>query len=142
MQIESVTTRRGEPVLVLRTEDGKWVPGYIEFGDESVGVSIATEPAGARYVVPASDVRRRVQTAPEGKRPLRDERGISWDGWIKIGATCSVGRRSLWLREGDGFFELRAGREGGDAYVKVTVDNPQYRELLDVVTTAEFAAKT
>lgn len=71
-----------------------------------------------------------------------------------------AGRRSLWLRfnyepsvSGDDAWiatpetvesiELRAGREGDDASIKIGRDNPQFAELLGVmcvaVTAAEFA---
>jgi hypothetical protein len=72
------------------------------------------------------------------------------DDWVRIGP--KTGRRSLWLRlefSDDSVpysvntvpaFELRAGREGDDAHVRVSRDNPQYAELLDLVLTAQFAA--
>jgi hypothetical protein len=78
-------------------------------------------------------------------------------GWDRIGT--SVGRRSLWLRvnpkpdvaDEDGAFfikkndiesfELCAGREGDDGYVKIEPSNPQFWELLDVLTTAKFAVE-
>lgn len=82
------------------------------------------------------------------------------EGWREIGKSCSANRRSMWLRlnpkpeavieEGVFYaaaqnmesFELCAGREGDDAYVKVDPTNPQFEELLDLVTTALFAAET
>jgi hypothetical protein len=83
------------------------------------------------------------------------------DTWCKIGATCSAGRRSLWFRityvpednevtnphelyreSNVQFFELRAGREGDDSYIKVDRTNNQFSDLLDVLLTAEFAATT
>ncbi|OFV83113.1 MAG: hypothetical protein A2W26_04845 [Acidobacteria bacterium RBG_16_64_8] len=77
-------------------------------------------------------------------------------GWVKIGATCSAGRRSLWLRvnyKPDAnplvtlsnqveSFELCAGRGGDDAYVEIANDNPAFAELLDIMLTAQFAAET
>lgn len=62
-------------------------------------------------------------------------------GYARIGRICGAGRRSLWMRYCDGGFELRAGREGDDAYVRITKDNPQYIELLDVMSAAYFAAE-
>jgi hypothetical protein len=38
--------------------------------------------------------------------------------------------------------ELAAGREGDDSYVAITPDNPQFDDLLEVMTTAESAATT
>lgn len=40
----------------------------------------------------------------------------------------------------DGPFELRAGREGDDHRVRVTVAHPLYHELLSVMSCARFAA--
>jgi hypothetical protein len=76
--------------------------------------------------------------------------------WVKIGATCSAGRRSLWLRvnyKSDAnplvtlqdeveSFELCAGREGDDSYVKIAHDNPQFVDLLNVMLDARFASYT
>lgn len=89
------------------------------------------------------------------------------DGWVEIGKRDSAGRRSMWLRivitpeetarARDMFtklgfgvtydsadnveaFELCAGREGDDAYVRVDRTNPQFEELLDMMTTARYAA--
>jgi hypothetical protein len=80
---EDVKTRSGEPVLVMvavSPTETRWLPGYIEFGDETTTcISIATEPAGARIIVDKSEVARRIKTDPDGKRPLRDERGIKWE---------------------------------------------------------------
>lgn len=71
-------------------------------------------------------------------------------GWTKIGATCSAGRRSLWLRvtslKEDAnlpeVVELCAGREGDDAYVKIDKSNPLFVELWDLFCAAQFAAET
>ena len=83
------------------------------------------------------------------------------DGWIEIGKRCSVGRRSLWARwiynappsaaeEAMGFrvasvdqveaIELRAGREGGDAFVRIDRSNPQFEEIENILGVARFAA--
>jgi len=74
--MEDVKTRRGEPVLV--EHNGKWLPGYIEFGDDRTGISIAVEPGGGRFVLYGADCRDRVRPDPGGERPLRDRRGIVW----------------------------------------------------------------
>lgn len=75
---EDVRHRRGEPVIVV-TGDGRELPGYIEFGDETTTcISIATEPAGARVIVYRGEVDRRIRLDPHGQRPLRDSRGIPW----------------------------------------------------------------
>ncbi len=92
-------------------------------------------------------------------------------GWDEIGKRCAAGRRSLWLRvnytneeiaraeariaeygpdggaiyahgENVASFELCAGREGDDDYVKVDHSNPQFAELLGILLTARFAAET
>lgn len=77
---EDVKTRRGEPVIV-RLADGRELPGYIEFGDETTRcISVACEPGGARVIVYQSDVARCLRTDPGGARPLRDARGIVWAG--------------------------------------------------------------
>lgn len=67
-------------------------------------------------------------------------------GWRRIGRIDSAGRRSLWIREtwnrdGPACIELCAGREGDDAYVRITPDNPQWRDLENVLTCARFAAE-
>lgn len=87
----------------------------------------------------------------EGSETLRTD-GKPDPGWIRIGKTCTAGRRSLWIKweEEDVSgakikrvaFTLRAGREGDDSIVRVTRDNPQWRDLEDVLSTAQFAAET
>lgn len=82
-------------------------------------------------------------------------------GWVKIGITCASGRRSLWLRENfnqtqdlqieeyKGYkfhtlesFELCAGREGDDAYVKIINDgSKQVYDLWNVFITAQYAGQ-
>ena len=75
---EDVKTRRGEPVVVV-LDDGRELPGYIEFGDETTRcISVATEPAGARVVLYSHELARRLRSDPGGERPLRDARGIRW----------------------------------------------------------------
>lgn len=87
-------------------------------------------------------------------------------GWVKIGITCSAGRRSLWFRENYKLgrpeilsndpnvgvyiywadiesFELCAGREGDDEHVKVSNDDSKLAyELWSVLCAARFAAET
>lgn len=81
-------------------------------------------------------------------------------GWVKIGITCSAGRRSLWwrvnLRAGlleeeinvveikdIASIELCAGREGDDAYVRIENDGgKQFYDLWDVLSCAQFASET
>jgi len=66
------------------------------------------------------------------------------DTWWRIGT--SHGRRSLWLHitqypgHEPESIELRAGREGNDDFIRITRNNPQFNELLEVMTTARFAA--
>jgi len=64
-------------------------------------------------------------------------------GWLRIGRIDKPLRRSLWIRESHRpeVIELRAGREGDDAYVRITPDNPQWHELSGVLTCARFAAE-
>lgn len=62
-------------------------------------------------------------------------------GWRRIGRIDKPGRRSLWIRESTACTELCAGREGDDAYVRITPDNPQWRELENVLGCARFAAE-
>lgn len=69
-------------------------------------------------------------------------------GFVRIGRVDNDIRRSLWLKEDRPIegrpadaFELRAGREGDDAYVRVTRDNPQFTELSDVMSRARYAAE-
>lgn len=68
-------------------------------------------------------------------------------GFHRIGRLDEVGRRSLWLREergsatAAGAIELRAGREGDDAAVRITAENPLYLQLSAVLDCARFAAE-
>jgi len=67
--------------------------------------------------------------------------------WTEIGKRCSANRRSLWVRltadeQAWSVVELCAGREGDDSYVRIAHDNPLFHEILNVVTTAKFAAET
>lgn len=78
------------------------------------------------------------------------------DEWREIGKRCSADRRSMWIRliymnrialEKEIFdpedviaFELCAGREGGDSFVRVEGTNPMFHLLLDLFRTAMFAA--
>ena len=77
-------------------------------------------------------------------------------GWVKIGQTCKAGRRSLWFREPAGpdlrpshylppYFELCAGREGDDDYVRMVLpetepERQRYAELYGCLTTAAWIA--
>jgi len=80
---------------------------------------------------------------------------MNLDSWCRIGPDE---RRSLWSRVNpkpeaveSGMFiagvdtvesiELCAGREGDDAYVRIDASNPQFRELLNIVTCAEYAVE-
>jgi hypothetical protein len=60
-------------------------------------------------------------------------------GWEQVGELDASGRRGLWMRAGDGFVEFCAGRDGDDAYVKVTADSATSRDLLEVIETARYA---
>ena len=82
-------------------------------------------------------------------------------GWIRIGRTCSKGRRSLWIRgvreviaDGDCrpgervggqrlvAFEMRSGRDGDDGYVRIDDTNPQFAELWDVISCQVWSQDT
>lgn len=70
-------------------------------------------------------------------------------GWIQIGLMCSAGRRSMWVRFTPGpngrdatVVELCAGREGDDDYLRVEAGQPLFQELVDIMSTALFAAET
>ncbi len=83
------------------------------------------------------------------RRPYRAPRcgRASQPGWVRIGVTCSAGRRSMWARitpeSGEPTsLELCAGREGDDAYLLVRRGDPAFDGLLAVVETAIFAAET
>ncbi|HKP06807.1 MAG TPA: hypothetical protein VJU58_06100 [Microbacterium sp.] len=69
------------------------------------------------------------------------DRSLARQGFHRIGRIDAVGRRSLWLREERDAIELRAGREGDDAAVRITRDHPLFRELKDVLSAARFAAE-
>lgn len=62
-------------------------------------------------------------------------------GWRRIGRIDGQRRRSLWIRETSDALELCAGREGDDAYVRITPENPQWRDFSDVLAAARFAAE-
>jgi len=62
-------------------------------------------------------------------------------GWERIGRIDKAERRSLWIRESPDVIELCAGREGDDAYVRITPENPQWRDLSSVLGCARFAAE-
>ncbi len=73
-----------------------------------------------------------------------------WDrSWTRIGRYDSALRRSTWARinetEGPHLYrthedvtsiELCSGREGDDAYVKITPDNPAFAGIYDVIAYA------
>jgi hypothetical protein len=69
------------------------------------------------------------------------DRALAAEGFHRIGRIDAVGRRSLWLREEQGAIELRAGREGDDARIRVTSADPLYRDLERVLSCARFAAE-
>ena len=72
-------------------------------------------------------------------------------GWVRIGLFDTSQRRSLWLRHGElsakdllpPWFELCAGREGDDSYIRLENDGSKhYSDLWDVLSTAEFASES
>lgn len=77
----------------------------------------------------------------DGWTPRGEGEGKS--GWVRIGRYDPVRRRALWARITAKIVgehehevlsvELCAGREGDDAYVKVTPDNPIFRDLEDCI---------
>jgi hypothetical protein len=69
-------------------------------------------------------------------------------GWVRIGRYDRAERRSLWCRvvnkEGDTdglddpiAIELCSGREGDDAYVKLTAADPQWGDLCNLLLRVE-----
>lgn len=64
-------------------------------------------------------------------------------GWVDIGK--NDGRRSLWVRfdpEASSLaFEVCAGREGDDDYVRIDASNPQFFELRALFGSAMYAAE-
>jgi hypothetical protein len=111
------------------------LPGYLpDLGGFAMGIAGA-ERLVATLQQAISDVR-----AATGRMITR-EVWCNMLGFTRIGRIDSVGRRSLWLKEGAGALELRAGREGDDAHVRITADNPQFREIDDVMSAARFAAE-
>jgi len=126
----------GRIILGSPTKSDK-LEGYIpDLGGFSCGVE-AAEQLIATLQQAVSDIR-----AATGKKRI----GV-WDhppwlvGFLRIGRMDEVGRRSLWLKENSGSFELRAGREGEDAHVVVDKTNPLFGRLHDVLSAARFAAE-
>ena len=90
----------------------------------------------------------------ESRHPLRAEGGVE-GGWIRIGRYDRQRRRALWSRiveqtgppteDGEDVgleaIELCAGREGSDAFVRVTPDNPIFGDLFDCIARAEAAVR-
>ncbi len=66
---------------------------------------------------------------------------LARDGFHRIGRIDNARRRSLWLREEVDAIELRAGREGRDASVRIERENPLYPFLEAVMSSARFAAE-
>jgi hypothetical protein len=101
-------------------------------------------PLDPEYVVPRTQARRDVLIDIQESTECRP---ITEPGsrWHRIGRIDSTGRRSLWIRETYGpdssVIELRAGREGDDAYVRLTPENPQWGQLSQVLGCARFAAE-
>ena len=100
--------------------------------------------------------KRRAETAERERDEARAElerrgdiREVSFvrggeSGWVRIGLYDSVRRRSSWVRlvgEDDmgnvQAIELCSGREGDDAYVKLTSQDPQWDDLCDVLLRVE-----
>ena len=60
-------------------------------------------------------------------------------GWERVTPPDKAGRRALWMREvPGGGLELCAGREGDDAYVKISSDHPEYKNLIDLLYTLQY----
>ncbi len=122
---------------------------------------------GVRHLVTRSQVRLLASEAPSLVAAMQrfvgpngvlgpdESLATAMEQWTQIGAMCSAGRRSLWVR-----FEMsdpdsliytdqavrcihaRAGREGDDVTMTIGHDNPQFSELLELFLTAKFAAET
>ncbi len=69
------------------------------------------------------------------------DKRLAAEGFNRIGRIDAAGRRSLWLLEEKDALELRAGREGDDARVRIESTHPLYRELRDVLAAARFATE-
>jgi len=81
-------------------------------------------------------------TEPTKAEQLRDlDAYLAESGFVRIGRVDDAIRRALFLKEEDGAFELRVGREGDDSCVRVTRDNPQFKELSEVRGRARYAAE-
>lgn len=79
------------------------------------------------------------------RRPVMviDPKNVEADPrWVRIGGLCSAGRRSLWVRIGEGKIELCAGREGDDNQVTIDKSNPQFETLKELFSTAVWAVTT
>ncbi len=61
-------------------------------------------------------------------------------GYHRVGRIDAAETCSLWLLEEDDAIELRAGRRGEDARVRVTTEYPLYLEIRDVLAWARSAA--
>ncbi len=78
---------------------------------------------------------------------LNLDRRLRAEGFDRIGRIDAVGRRSLWLKvhqhpgERPHAIELRAGREGDDSSVIIKELDFGFRDLLDVMMSARFAAE-
>ncbi len=123
-------------IVVGSPQTSKALPGTLpDLGGFAMGIEGA-ERVIATLQQAVSDVR-----AATGRQLFREVWPQPLGGFQRIGRIDSVGRRSLWLKEEPEAFELRAGRDGADAHVRIASDNPQFRELEDVVSTARFAAE-
>lgn len=66
--IEDYKERRGEPVIVQ--VHGSRLEGTIEWGNDTLGYMVCTEPGGARFRVYPKEM----QSDPDGERPLWERR--------------------------------------------------------------------
>ncbi len=139
----------GRPGVLAVTAALNPSPHYPEIGRLIIGTPVASDKVlgplpdlggfmmsveGAENLIATlqqavSDVRAATGARP----PTRWEQGSHLDGFERIGRIDAVGRRSLWLKEESGAFELRAGREGDDAHVRIEQaghDAPGEREAV------------
>jgi hypothetical protein len=108
---------------VLLCRDDAWPPDYADY---------RANPDGVEWVDEDSP-------SPDVEPPLNAE--LAAAGFHRIGRIDAVGRRSLWLREEKDAIELRAGREGSDAAVRIAKAHPLYNDLVSVFAAARFAAE-
>jgi hypothetical protein len=137
------------------TSGSRW-DGHVALSDAGFDQGDPTIALGdaSRVLIDAVDEARRISDEDQERsrwdlmsrlsssRVLRPiNRGLASDGFHRVGCLDEAGRRSLWLREEGDAIEIVAGREGGDASLRVTRADPSFGALSDVMSCARFAAE-